>query len=364
MEKIIQVEPWIDQNELIQLQRIIETTYVTESHLTKEFEELTKKYTNSNFATAVCNGTAGLFCALKALNIKEDDEVLIPNITFIASATPVILAGAKIRLIDVDPKTACIDINSLKKNINSNTRVIMPVHLYGISCDMEEILKIAKKHKLLILEDASQGVGVKYQNKHVGTFGDFGVLSYYGNKTITTGEGGVVLSKNKELIDKVYQLKNHGRMTKGTFIHDSIGWNFSFTEMQAAIGISQMQKLEKIIERKLNLYNKYLNAIENKNIILKGVPKETTNAVHWFSNVFIENAEDLKEYLKVHSIPSRRVFYPLNLQPCLINSSNVVNINDEFPGSMKAYEKILSLPSSILMNEAQFEYIAEFLNKY
>ncbi len=364
MEKIIQVEPWIDQNELIQLKRIIESTYVTESKLTKEFEELTKNYTNSEFALSICNGTAGLFCALKALDIKDDDEVLIPNITFIASATPVILAGAKIRLIDVDPKTACIDIDSLRKNITSKTKVIMPVHLYGISCEMEEILKIAKENELLILEDASQGVGVKYQNTHVGTFGDIGVLSYYGNKTITTGEGGIVLSRKKELIDKVYQLKNHGRMTKGTFIHDSIGWNFSFTEMQAAIGISQMQKLEKIIHKKLNLYNKYMQSIKSTKIVMKKVPKKTTSPVHWFSNIYTENAEKLAEYLKMKNIPSRRIFYPLNLQPCLKDCQNVLNINDEFPGSNRAFSEILSLPSSILMQDNQFKHIIETLNSY
>ena len=364
MEKIIQVEPWIDNSELIQLKRIIESTYVTESQLTKEFEELTKKYTNSKYALSVCNGTAGIFCALKALGIKNDDEVLIPNITFIASATPVILAGAKIRLIDVDPKTACIDIDSLRKNINSKSRVIMPVHLYGISCEMEEILKIARDNNLFILEDASQGVGVKYQNMHVGTFGDVGVLSYYGNKTITTGEGGIVLSSNKELMDKVYQLKNHGRMTKGTFIHDSIGWNFSFTEMQAAIGISQMQKLDSIINKKLNLFNKYLKEIKSSKIFMKKAPKNTTSVVHWFSNIYTDDAKKLQEYLKIQNIPSRRVFYPLNLQPCLKGCENVLNINDEFQGSSKAFKEILSLPSSILMSDEQFRHIIKTLNSY
>ena len=198
MEKIIQIEPWIDSNELDQLARLVETTFVTEDILTKEFEEKTLKLTKSNYAISVCNGTAGLFCALKALNLSQGDQVIVPNITFIASASAVILAGLDVVLVDVDPFTACMNKNSLKKAINKKTKVIMPVHLYGIACEMDEIIDIAMENKLFIVEDASQGVGVLYKEKHVGTFGDFGILSYYGNKTITTGEGGVVLTYSKE----------------------------------------------------------------------------------------------------------------------------------------------------------------------
>ncbi len=364
MEKIIQIEPWIDNSELKQLSRLIDSTYVTENALTKEFEEKTANLTKSPFAISVCNGTAGLFCALKALNLSAGDQVIVPNITFIASATAVILAGLDVVLVDVDPHTACINKNSLKNAINEKTKVIMPVHLYGISCEMDDIIAIAKENNISIVEDASQGVGVFYNNKHVGLFGDFGVLSYYGNKTITTGEGGVVLTKEKELKDKIYMLKNHGRMNKGTFIHETLGWNFSFTEMQAAIGISQMNKLPTIINKKLDLYRRYSNKLKSKNIQMKKVPASTSSAVHWFSNVICEDAENLQNFLKSFGIPSRRIFYPLNKQPCLINHKNVLFSSKYFSYSERAYKSILSLPSSILMKKEQFDFIVEKLNKY
>ncbi len=364
MEKIIQIEPWIDQKELEQLSRLIDTTYVTEDILTKEFEEKTVQLTKSPYAISVCNGTAGLFCALKALDLSPGDQVIVPNITFIASATAVILAGLDVVLVDVDPNTACIDVNSLKKAITKKTKVIMPVHLYGISCEMDEIINIARENKLLIVEDASQGVGVFYKKKHVGIFGDFGVLSYYGNKTITTGEGGIVLTKEKEKRDKVYRLKNHGRISKGTFIHETLGWNFSFTEMQAAIGISQMNKLGSIISKKYDLYKKYSSRILSKNIKMKEIPISTSSPVHWFSNVVCDNAEHLQNFLQKFGIPSRRIFYPLNKQPSLNNHKSVFIKEANFINSNKAFNTLLSLPSSILMKEDQFNFIVETLNKY
>ena len=364
MEKIIQIEPLIDSSELEQLARLIETTFVTEDVLTKEFEEKTLKLTKSPYAVAVCNGTAGLFCALKALNLSPGDQVIVPNITFIASATAVLLAGLDVVLVDVDPNTACMNKNSLVKAITKKTKVIMPVHLYGISCEMDEIINIANQNKLAIIEDASQGVGVFYKHKHVGLFGEFGILSYYGNKTITTGEGGIVLTKEKELRNKIYMLKNHGRMTKGTFIHETLGWNFSFTEMQAAIGISQMNKLNRIINQKDKLYRKYSEQIKSKNIQMKSVPNSTTSPVHWFTNIVCEDAKNLQNYLKSFDIPTRRIFYPLNNQPCLINNKNVLNHNDNFNNSDYAFRTLLSLPSSVLMSDDQFDFIIEKINQY
>ena len=365
MEKIIQIEPLIDECELDELKKIIISKYVTESDLTKEFENRTAKYTGSPFAISICNGTCALFCALKALGIGEGDEVIVPNITFISTATAVLLAGAKVRLADVDPITCCIDISKIGQYINKKTKAIMPVHLYGISCEMDEIQKIANKHDLKIVEDAAQGVGVFYKNTHVGNFGDFGILSYYGNKTITTGEGGIVICNTKEKSEQIYKLKNHGRLKKGTFIHESLGWNFSFTEMQAAVGISQMKKVDAIINKKKYIYERYKNEVNNTSLEMRNIPFTTTSPVHWLSNIHCDNSNNLEKYLKDHEIPSRRIFYPLNLQPCLIDEKKVItNNNDELKGSIKAFNTILSLPSSVLMNDEQISYIIKTLNNY
>ena len=209
MKKIIQIEPWIDDSELEELTKVVSSTFVTESQLTKEFEKQTAIYTTSKYSISFCNGTCALFCCLKALNIGFGDEVIVPNITFIATATAVILTGAKVRLVDVNPCTGCLDPINLSTAINSRTKAIIPVHLYGIACEMDEINNIAKKMKIYVIEDAAQGVGVKYKNKHVGTFGELGVLSYYGNKTITTGEGGIVLTNKSNLSKSLSKVGIH-----------------------------------------------------------------------------------------------------------------------------------------------------------
>ena len=364
MDRIIQLEPLIDELELSELKKIITSKYVTEFELTNKFEELTSHYTNSPFAISICNGTCALFCALKALGIGEGDEVIVPNITFISTATAVLLAGASVRLVDVNPNTCCIDIKKIHHLINKKTKAIMPVHLYGISCEMDEIEEIAKRNNLKIVEDAAQGVGVFYKNIHVGTIGEFGILSYYGNKTITTGEGGIVLCKDIKERDLIYQLKNHGRLKKGTFIHETLGWNFSFTEMQAAIGISQMKKIKKIIEKKNFIFNRYNKEMSNSLLRMRKIPSSTTNPVHWLSNIHCDNAEKLSSFLKQNDIPSRRIFYPLHLQPCLSNHPKVKFDHSLLNSSLTAYETILSLPSSVLMNNEQLNHVIKVLNSY
>ncbi len=364
MKKIIQIEPWIDELELEELKKVIESTFVTESNLNKKFEQLTSLYANSKYAITICNGTCALFCSLKALNIGEGDEVIVPNLTFIATATAVVLTGAKVRLVDVNPTTGCIDPLNLLRAINSKTKAVIPVHLYGISCEMDEIIDIAKKKNINVIEDAAQGVGVKYKNKHVGTMGELGVLSYYGNKTITTGEGGMILTNNYELSKKIYMIKNHGREKKGTFTHEMIGWNFSFTEMQAALGISQMKKLDQIISIKNKIFNFYKEKICNEKLYMRPVPKSTTSAVHWFSNIHCSDAEALEIYLKKNNVPTRRLFFPLNRQPCFKKNNHVINSDQSFPGTEFAYKTILSLPSSVLMDIDQKEFIVNVINKY
>ncbi len=364
MKKIIQIEPWINNLELDELKKVISSTFVTESKLNEEFETITSYFTKSKYSTTICNGTCALFCCLKALKIGEGDEVIIPNMTFIATATAVILSQAKVRLVDVNPTTGCIDPLNLINAINSKTKAIIPVHLYGISCEMDEIMAIAKKNDLFVIEDAAQGVGVKYKNKHVGTFGQFGVLSYYGNKTVTTGEGGMILTNDKNLSKKVYRLKNHGREKKGTFLHETIGWNFSFTEMQAALGLAQMKKLEKIISIKKENYNFYKKNIYNDKLFMRPIPNTTTHPVHWFSNIHCSDAKSLESYLKKHEIPTRRLFFPINRQPCFKQSNYITNLNESFSGTEFAYNKILSLPSSIHLDNEQKKFIVDLLNKY
>ena len=345
---IIQIQPWIDHTELEQLKRVIDSTFITEAALTKEFESMTKQLTKSPHAIAMTNGTAALYCCLKALGIGPGDEVIVPNLTFIATANAVIMAGAKPVFCDIKPDTFCIDVMFAERLITPRTKALMPVHLYGQSADMDEVMTFAKTFNLKVIEDAAQGVGVEFKGQHTGTFGDMGILSYYGNKTITCGEGGIVLTKGDELAQKAYRLKNHGRDTKGIFIHDHIGFNFSFTEMQAAIGVAQMNKLPKIIEKKALIEKRYRSELRENGGLRHVHIDPRSKPVFWFTSILVPDAGDTEAKLKSKGIQSRRFFYPLHMQPCY---RGVVDSSHQFPVSESVYNKGLSLPSSYTLTE-------------
>ena len=346
---ITQIEPWIDNRELDELKRVIDSTYVVEHDLTKEFEEMICEMTGSKYAVAMTNGTAALFCCLKALGIGEGDEVIVPNITFIATANAVIMTGATPVLCEIDSKHFCIDMEEAEKCVTERTKAIMPVHLYGQSADMDAICKFAKKHNIKVIEDAAQGVGVLYKQQHVGTFGELGVLSFYGNKTITCGEGGIVLTDDEELRNACYRLKNHGRDGKGTFKHYHIGYNFCFTEMQAAIGISQLKKLPDIIARKKEIHDLYydrLSLLSSSFIPLEDVKHCTP--VHWFTSFLCDQKKEMIEFLRENKIQSREFFFPLNAQPCY-NDEIIKCGNYEL--SMDIFNRGISLPSAYNLTE-------------
>jgi len=341
---IIQIEPWIDQDELNQLKRVVDSTFVTEAKLTKEFEQLNRQLTNAKHAISMTNGTAALFCSLKALDIGPGDEVIIPDMTFIATANAVIMAGAKPVLCDIYSDTLCINVEIAERLITNKTKAIMPVHLYGQSADMQKIMDLADLNNIYVIEDAAQGIGVKFMDQHVGTFGDIGILSFYGNKTITCGEGGIVLTNNDELANKCYRLKNHGRDNKGSFVHEHIGYNFSFTEMQAAIGIAQMKKLDKIIAKKKIINDYYVQNLSEIEVINSMIIDERCHPVYWFTSFLTNKNDELIKFLSNKSIQTRKFFYPLHLQPCY-NNSNLVGMN-KCSTSSYAYDHGISLPSS------------------
>ncbi|VVB74522.1 Aspartate aminotransferase [uncultured archaeon] len=345
---IPQIQPWIDEEELAEVVEVMKSTWLTEYKKTAKFEEMFKELTGAKYAYAFSNGTVTLFTALKVLGIGEGDEVIVPSITFTATINPILLLGAKPVLVDIDKDTFCMNADLIEEKITSKTKAIMPAHLYGQSADMEKIMKIAKKHKLFVIEDAAQAVGVKFNGKHAGTFGEYGSFSFYGNKTVTTGEGGMLVTNDKKLADAAYRFKNHGRLEKGVFVHEQIGMNFSFTEMQAAVGIAQLNKLERIIKRKQEIREIYMRELSG----VKGItfPKihPKCSPVHWFTNIIVKDAEALSNALKKREIQTRRFFFPIYKQPCY----KEMGFKGKFPVADFAYTCGLSLPSSaIIKNE-------------
>jgi perosamine synthetase len=343
---------------------MINSTYVTEHELTAEFENRIKELTGSKYAVSYTNGTVALYACLKSLGIGYGDEVIVPNMTFIASSNSIIMAGATPVFCEVLSDTLCIDPAKISKAITKKTKAIMPVHLYGRASDMKAINKIAEDNSLYVIEDAAQGVGVRLNGKHVGTFGDMGILSFYGNKTITSGEGGVILTDDEDLAKYCYRLKNHGRDEKGIFIHEHIGYNFCFTEMQAALGLSQLDKLPSIINRKREIYERYMSELSSYIRSGRLVPflvNDDTFPVHWFTSFFLDDKEKLKEYLLSHNIQTRSFFYPLHLQPCY---SDYDYGRFDYSISEGLYDRGISLPSSVTMEDKTQNYIIEVISNY
>jgi perosamine synthetase len=358
---ILQIEPWIDEQELEELRRVIASTFVVEHELTREFEERTRALTGAKHAIAVMNGTAGLYCCLKALGIGPGDEVIVPDMTFIATANAVIMAGAEPVFCAVLSDTFCLDPSKIEEVATSRTRAVMPVHLYGQSADMDAILSVAERLKLLVVEDAAQGVGVRFNGRHVGTFGQMGILSYYGNKTVTCGEGGIILTDDDELARICYRLKNHGRDGKGVFIHEHIGFNFSFTEMQAAVGIAQMKKLPAIVAKKKMIHDRYVEALQGLNRFRRCHIDPRCDPVFWFTSFLSDDTDDLADYLKHNEVQTRRFFYPLHMQPCYRKrpASRV-----DLSVSEQIYRQGISLPSSYHLNDRDQQTVIDLVRTY
>jgi perosamine synthetase len=359
--KIPQLVPDIGKEELLNLQEVINNNWLTEGPFSKIFLENLIKFTGAKYAVLANNGTLALFLALKAIGIKKGDEVIVPDFTFAASASSVSFAGATPVFVDVNISDLNIDTSRIEEKITQNTKAIMPVHVYGQSVDMDPILKIARKYNLKVIEDAAQGFGVLYNNTHVGTIGDVGIISFFADKTITTGEGAVVLTNDEKIYNKLRSMRNQGRENSGTFIHNSIGMNFRMTDLQCAIGVAQFDKFESIKKKKLENYKNYkslLNKMEEITV-LKNNPY--SNIVPFRFNIMTKNKVNLIKYLQANGIETREFFYPLHLQPCFsyLDSKRMDYINSKI-----AFDQGICLPIHTSLLESDIEYICHHIKHF
>ena len=358
---INQIEPWITEDEIDAVTQCITSTFVTEGKITKLFEEkIQQLHQTKHKPVAFCNATAALFSALKILGIKPNQEVLIPSLTFVATANAIIMAGGIPVCIDID-SSFNMDIDAVKKNINDNTFAIMPVHLYGHFTNVEQLKDICNKHGLKLVEDASQGVGVTNDNLFAGTLGDVGILSFYGNKFITSAQGGMAISNSFEILSQLQQFKNHGRLDKGTFWHEEIGYNFCTSDLNSSLGLAQLNRFDEIRSRKKFIYDYYESNLKN-NIYMKLDSLPQKSPCYWFVSVFVKDANSLQNHLKNYKIQTRRAFPPLSLQPCYKNSDQIV-FNEDLK-SLEIYDSYLSLPSSATLTDDELYKVCEALNNY
>lgn len=355
--QIPQFAPYLAEEEVEQIVETLRSNWITEGPKTREFETLIAERVGVKHAIAVNNGTVALYLGLKILGIGPGDEVIVPDFTFIASANAVVLAGAKPVFADIDARTFGLDSERIPPCISPRTRAIMPVHIYGQAADMPALSDVARRYGLAIIEDAAQGIGVTFKGKHVGSFGDVACMSFYADKTMTTGEGGMVLTNDDAMADECVILKNQGRPVRGRYTHEYIGYNFRLTDLQAAVGLAQLSKLETIIQlkkRNERLYHELLADVSGVEFPYKD-PRGFD--VPFRINILVEDPEGVRLYLEEHGISSRRFFYPLHLQPCY-------GVRADCTNAVRAYERGLSLPSAAGLTEEEIRYVCEKLADY
>ncbi|MCK4521224.1 MAG: DegT/DnrJ/EryC1/StrS family aminotransferase [Nanoarchaeota archaeon] len=359
--KVPQLEPYLNKDELNNLKKVIETGWLTEGPFSKEFLEKIQEFTKAKYAVLAPNGTLALYLSLLANNIKTGDEVIVPDFTFNASAASVMFTGAKPVFVDISNSDLNIDSTKIEKALTPKTKAIMPVHVYGQSCDMDPIIEIADKHNLKIIEDAAQGFGVFYKGVHTGTLGDTGIISFFADKTITTGEGAVILTNTKAIYEKLKLLRNQGRPNSGTFIHQKLGMNFRMTDLQCAVGVAQLNKFKEIEKIKLRNYNLYKSFLKDIHQIKFVEENNYSNFVPFRANIRVERLTQLIPYLENKGIQTRRFFYPLHLQPCYSSLNSNAN---NFPNTNKAYDEGLSLPVFCNLKEEQIKYVCDNIIKF
>lgn len=325
-----------------------------------EFEENFAKIYGVKHAVTVSNGTAALHVALMALGIKAGDEVIVPAFTMAASWMAVLYTGAKPVFVDCELETYNIDVKKIEEKITEHTRAIMPVHIYGHPCDMDKIMELAHKHKLAVIEDAAEAHGATYFGKLAGTFGDIGCFSFYGNKIITTGEGGMIITNSDTLADECRKLKDLHHSAK-RFIHDGIGYNYRMTNMQAAVGVGELKHLDEYVAKKIWMAKLYSE-------LLVGVPglklpttKPENKNVFWMYAVLVDekkiglSRDKLRIELKNAGVDTRDFFYSPSDQPVL---KDIIGV-ERFVHTESIAANGLYLPSGLTITEEQIRFVCQ-----
>jgi len=327
-----------------------------------QFEKEFAEYHGARFAIGVASGTDALHLALRACDIKTGDEVITTPFTFVATAEAIVYCGATPIFVDIEPKTFNLDVSCLEEKITSRTKAILPVHLYGQSCEMGKIMEVAKKYNLKVIEDCAQATGAEYQGKKVGTFGDAGCFSFFPTKNLGGfGDGGMILTNDQQVAEKIKSLRNHG--SKKTYHYEVIGYNSRLDEIQAAvlrIKLSHLNNFIKARRRLANLYRKELREMED----VVNLPTELPNALHTFNQftLRVKERNPLFEFLKIKGIGAM-VYYPksLHLQEAF---SFLGHKPGDFPESEKAQEEVISLPIFPELSEAHTQEVAKAIKEF
>ncbi len=368
--KVPQFMPWVGQEEYQAIASCFEQNWITEGPKAEAFTNRLLELTGARYGVLAPNGTLAIYLALKSMGIAPESEVIVPNFTFIASANAVIMAGARPVFVEVNPRNFQIDLSGAERVLTPKTKAVMPVHIYGTVADMDAVCDFAKRHNLMIIEDAAQAIGVHFKGRHAGTFGETGTFSFFADKTITTAEGGFVTTNEEEIYHKLLYLRNQGRKDRGTFIHPELGYNFRMTDIQCAVGLVQLDKLETIKEKKARILELYENRLADIEHVRMFSPDPGAEWIPFRVGILCKNAQELMKFMTARGIEPRRFFYPLHRQPAFAvilkeAEQSGRNIGDDaFPNAVYAYEHGICLPTFVSLSEKQVAHVCGTIEEF
>jgi perosamine synthetase len=355
--------PKLDGNEKKYLSECIDTNWISsEGPFVHKFEQKFAEMVNRKFAISVSNGTSAIDIAVESLGIGLGDEVILPSFTIISCIGQIVRSGATPVLVDSDPLTFNMDINQIEKKISPKTKAIMVVHIYGLPVDIDPILNLAAKYNLKIIEDAAEMIGQTYKGSPCGSFGDISTFSFYPNKHITTGEGGMVVTNNSELAEDIKSLRNLCFDNNKRFVHHRLGWNYRMSNLQAAIGFAQLESLDLFVKRKREIGMMYMDLLSDvDNLQLPVVSTSYADNIFWVFSLVLkrekQSASHVIKKLSESGVQCRPFFYPMNKQPIL---KEMGFFNDTtYPVAEKIYDKGFYIPSGIGLLNSEIEIVAQ-----
>ena len=358
--KIIPVcRPTLLGNEKKYVLDCLETNWISSrGHYVDEFEAGFARYCGVKYGVTTNSGTTALHLALASLGISEGDEVIIPSFTMISTANAVNYLGARPVLVDVEAETWNIDPELIEEKITPRTKAIIPIHTYGHPADMDRLKTVARKHNLFIVEDAAEAIGGEYKGRKTGSFGKVSAFSLYANKIITTGEGGIVVTDDSHLAEKLKTMRNYGFTEERHFWHKVIGFSYRMTNVQAAIGLGQLERIDELLQARIDharLYNSLLQGVKG---ITTPPEAKGVKSVYWMYGILVEkesplSRDELRQRLADHGVETRSFFIPIHLQPIY-----AYLYGDEYPVSESLGSKGLYLPSSSGLKREEIEFIA------
>jgi perosamine synthetase len=367
MEQRIPVSgPWITQKEIEYVTDAVTNAWYSNANMYHaRFEKAFAEYIGVRYAMSLPSCTSGIHLALRALGVGPGDEVVVPEATWIASAAPVTYVGATPVFADIDEKTWCLDPESFEKAITPRTKAVIPVDLYGNVADMDTIGAVAARHNIAVIEDAAEAIGSEYKGRRAGSMGVAGVFSFHGSKTLTTGEGGMLLTNDDALHRRASILRDHGRIPGDTnFFNSEVGYKYKMSSMQAALGLAQLERVDELVERKRQIFDWYAEELAGaEGITLNSEPPDS-KSIYWMVTVIFDSARGIRkdEAIRVldrRNIDTRPFFHPLSSLPAYANNPDIERARRENVVAYRIAPYGVNLPSALNLTREQVARVCE-----